>query len=80
MRSGPGGIVHGYRVKNAYVFVQDDIKVSQRLTLNLGVRWEYDGSMADKYGNAVTCVACSDPDRNGPATSPSNPPLPPPAG
>jgi hypothetical protein len=51
--SGPKGIVHGYRMKNANAFVQDDFKLSQRLTINLGVRWEYDGLLSDKYGNAV---------------------------
>ena len=25
--------------------------MSPRLTLNLGVRWEYDGTLSDKYGN-----------------------------
>jgi hypothetical protein len=53
VRSGPGGIVHGYQAKNANWFIQDDIKVSQRLTLNLGLRWEYDGMPSDKYGNLV---------------------------
>ena len=36
VRSGPGGIVHGYKARNGNAFVQDDIKVSQRLTINLG--------------------------------------------
>jgi hypothetical protein len=53
VRSGPGGIVHGYKARNGNWFVQDDFKVNQRLTLNLGVRWEFDGLMADKYGNAT---------------------------
>lgn len=49
--SGPDGIIHGYRANNISAFVQDDYKVSSRLTFNLGVRWEYDGTLSDKYGN-----------------------------
>jgi hypothetical protein len=51
VRSGPDGIIHGYRANNVSSFVQDDYKVSPRLTLNLGLRWEYDGTLSDKYGN-----------------------------
>jgi TonB dependent receptor len=51
--SSPSGIVHGYRMKNADLFIQDDWKVSPRLTINVGLRWEYDGLLSDKYGNAV---------------------------
>jgi len=51
VRSGPDGIIHGYRANNISAFVQDDFKISPRLTLNLGVRWEYDGTLSDKYGN-----------------------------
>jgi hypothetical protein len=51
VRSGPDGIIHGYRANNVNAFFQDDFKATQRLTLNLGVRWEYDGTLSDKYGN-----------------------------
>lgn len=51
VRSGPNGIIHNYVENNQDAFVQDDWKVSSRLTFNLGVRWEYDGSYSDKYGN-----------------------------
>ncbi|HTC91175.1 MAG TPA: carboxypeptidase-like regulatory domain-containing protein [Bryobacteraceae bacterium] len=50
-RSGPDGIVHAYRLPNMNSFVQDDWKVNNKLTVNLGVRWEYDGTLSDKYGN-----------------------------
>src|ERR1700722_13305339 len=52
--SGPpasGGIIHAYRETNMNAFVQDDWKVSAKLTLNMGVRWEYDGTFGEKYAN-----------------------------
>ncbi len=41
---------HHWRVNEFWGFAQDDIKLSRRLTMNLGLRWEYDGWPTDKYG------------------------------
>ena len=49
--AGPQGVIHGWRDKTMHWFVQDDVKVNAKLTLNLGLRWEYDGAQSDKYGN-----------------------------
>jgi hypothetical protein len=41
---------HHWRINEFSTFVQDDIKVSRRLTVNLGLRWEYDGWPSDSHG------------------------------
>ena len=76
VRSQVNGIVHGYLLRNQYAFFQDDWKVSAKLTLNIGVRWERFGMLADRYGNLTNQWASdlrsvpippSAPDFNNPA-------------
>jgi hypothetical protein len=73
VESGPTGLVHSYLAQNVSTFVQDDIKVSPRLTVNVGVRWEYDGRTSDKYGNNSDLWISQILTVNNAATFPSTP-------
>ncbi len=48
----PAGSVnpHHWRINEFSWFVQDDLKVNRKLTVNLGLRWEYDGWPTDNQG------------------------------
>ncbi len=46
----PGGVSHAYRIGASSAFAQDDYKVLNNLTVNLGLRWEYDGLVSDSHG------------------------------
>ena len=41
------GTINQNRANEIALFVQDDWKVNRQLTFNLGVRWEYDGTVYD---------------------------------
>jgi hypothetical protein len=46
----PGGLNHHLRNAFGDAYIQDDVKLTQSFTLNLGLRWEYDALFHDKYG------------------------------
>ncbi len=59
----------GWAVKfgNYAFFVQDDLKVTRKLTVNLGVRWEYETPMTERFDRLITF------DYLAPSTVKSNP-------
>ncbi len=41
---------HHWRISEYSTFAEDDIKLTHHLTLNAGIRWEYDGWPSDAHG------------------------------
>ncbi len=49
--------------KYAAFFFQDDWRTTSKLTLNLGVRWDYESPFTERYNKQVTnfCTSCTSP-------------------
>lgn len=63
--SGSYGINIAYALQQLYytTFVQDDWRVNSKLTLNAGLRWDYESPFTERYNRLNTgfCFSCTSP-------------------
>ena len=69
---GSGTFDRSFRVKDWNGFIQDDFKINNRLTINMGVRYDSFGLPVDTNGRLVNLIV--DQIRNGTAAAPILPP------
>ena len=69
---GSGVYDRAFRVNDLSGFVQDDVKLTNRLTLNLGLRYDFYGLPKEKYGRLVNFVP--EQFRSGTLAAPAQPP------
>ncbi len=58
-------ITPAYALQQIYAapFVQDDWRATQKLTVNLGLRWDYESPFTERYNKQVSsfCLTCKNP-------------------
>lgn len=59
------GITPAYALQQIYIapFVQDDWRVTRKLTVNLGFRWDYESPFSERHNKQVAgfCTTCASP-------------------
>ena len=63
--SGSYGNTIAYAMEQQYMafYVQDDWRISDKLTINAGLRWDYESPFTERYNrlNAGFCLTCANP-------------------